>query len=730
MSETGTAAGWLAHTLAGGGLLLLLASLGAACVRQPARRLRLAEWAVAAALLLAVLSLGPAWLVVTEPLPPAPAGAATETPESSAAAPAAPSRESPAPFVLVEPPAVEPGRADPSPSEDSPPFDRPAAASPGARAGRPPLPEGTAGGTPALPAPADRADASAAWGWDRLAAVAAGAYLGGAALLAGRWLLGWLALRRLLRGAAPVTGRAAALLADLAGGRPPRLLASPRVRAPFSCGPLRPTVVLPAGLCESASDAALRWVLAHEMAHLRRRDAWGGLLFALGQAVYFALPWFWWLRRQARLCQEYLADAAAVAAGGPPEEYAHFLLSWAAAPPPPAGACGVRPRPSDLFRRIQMLLKIRSPLERRCPRRWSLAAAPALLALAVLAAGVNFQAAAAAPAPPEPKKEEPKKDEPKKDDAAKEEPKKAEPAPADEDLPGVPSLEEMLKRMPAGFDPEQVKEIRARMLKMQREMRKQLEQARPANPANPFGPGFGSDLFRPGAAQGVRLGALVEKPNAALADQLDLPKDQGVVLSEITPDSAAAKAGLKAHDVLLELNGKPVPSDPAAFAKQLDEIKPDVKVDAVVLRKGKKETVKDLTLPEAKAADPNIGGFPPGGNFLQPPALPAPPNGFPGGGIGFPGGGLGLGNANNVMTTTFRTNDRFTTRRQEGSLVITVTGKAADGKATVTDISVQDGGESNKYESVDKAPEKYRDKIKDLIEMTEKSNAKIEIKGP
>ena len=68
MSGT-TASGWLLHTLAGGGLLLLLAWAWAAWTRQPARRLRVAEWAVAASLLLAVLSLGPAWLVVTTPAP-------------------------------------------------------------------------------------------------------------------------------------------------------------------------------------------------------------------------------------------------------------------------------------------------------------------------------------------------------------------------------------------------------------------------------------------------------------------------------------------------------------------------------------------------------------------------------------------------------------------------------------------------------------------------------------
>ena len=82
------------------------------------------------------------------------------------------------------------------------------------------------------------------------------------------------------------------------------------------------------------------------------------------------------------------------------------------------------------------------------------------------------------------------------------------------------------------------------------------------------------------------------------------------------------------------------------------------------------------------------------------------------------------------MTTTFRSNDRFTTRHQEGSLIITVTGKVADGKAKVGEISVQDGVESHKYESMDKVSDKYQDKVKNLVEMSEKGAVKIEIKTP
>src|SRR5205807_6390072 len=186
--------------------------------------------------------------------------------------------------------------------------------------------------------------------------------------------------------------------------RPPRLLVSRRLRVPFSCGLWRPTVVIPAALCAGPAPRQLRWVFAHELTHLARRDAWSCLLFGLGQALFFYLPWLWWLRRQVRLCQEYVADAVAVGPAGPrpagvAADYAQFLLNLIHAPAVPVAATGVLGSYSDLFRRVTMLLESPTRVERRCPRRWSWAAAGGLLALAVLLSGIGPGAAPAEEAP-------------------------------------------------------------------------------------------------------------------------------------------------------------------------------------------------------------------------------------------------------------------------------------------------------------------------------------------
>lgn len=350
-----------------------------------------------------------------------------------------------------------------------------------------------------------------------------------------------------------------------------------------------------------------------------------------------------------------------------------------------------------------MLLQAPAPVEPHCPRRWSLLAAGGLLGLAVLVAGVGLAVQAA----PVPQKKNQKKDDTKKEDTKKADPSKPADAVPNNDLP--PGVEGDRQRY--------IQHMRDQMEKM-----RQMQQR------------FGA--VAPGGAIGApwnprhtaRLGAHVEPPSATLAEQLDLPKGRGLVLKEVLPDSAAEKAGLKPHDILLELNGEKVPNEVAGLKRLMADIKPDAAVEAVVLRKGKTEKIKGLKLPEAKEEQPGFQPFAPGNNF-QPPGGGVVAPAFPGGGgfgvVAAPGG---AGRA--VMTTMFRTDDRFTTRHQEGSLIITLTGKAADGKAKVHDIHVQDGGQTSKYESLDKVPEQYRDKVKNLIEMSEKSSGRIDIKSP
>jgi C-terminal processing protease CtpA/Prc len=94
-----------------------------------------------------------------------------------------------------------------------------------------------------------------------------------------------------------------------------------------------------------------------------------------------------------------------------------------------------------------------------------------------------------------------------------------------------------------------------------------------------------------------RLGWSSIPPNATLSDQLGLAEKQGRVLERVDRDSPAARAGLQAHDILLEIEGKPVPSAQLEFRNFLATLKPDTPLELVVLRHNKKQTIKGLLLP-------------------------------------------------------------------------------------------------------------------------------------
>src|SRR5262249_8432124 len=143
-------------------------------------------------------------------------------------------------------------------------------------------------------------------------------YLAGAGYFLFRFLWGHNQLRRLVATARPAPASVRLLFSTLtARKRRPRLLVSDKVGVPISFGLLRPTIVLPEVVCEGCDEESLRWVLSHELTHLRRGDAVTSLLFGLARVLFYVLPWYWWLRRQVRLCQEYVADAAATEQGEP-----------------------------------------------------------------------------------------------------------------------------------------------------------------------------------------------------------------------------------------------------------------------------------------------------------------------------------------------------------------------------------------------------------------------------
>src|SRR5262249_42047126 len=134
-------------------------------------------------------------------------------------------------------------------------------------------------------------------------------------------------------------------------------------------------------------------------------------------------------------------------------------------------------------------------------------------------------------------------------------------------------------------------------------------------------------LWRMSSLGASRLGAALESPSAAVANQLDLPAGQGQVVKSVQANSAAAKAGIQANDIILEIDGKAVSSSLPEFEKAVNSLKPETAVEVVVLRKGQKMTIKGLMVPriEQPAQFNQFGQLQPGVTTVQARNMPVVP---------------------------------------------------------------------------------------------------------
>jgi beta-lactamase regulating signal transducer with metallopeptidase domain len=97
--------------------------------------------------------------------------------------------------------------------------------------------------------------------------------------------------------------------------------------SPFACGIWRPQVVVPASLLVELDAVQLKQVLAHELAHLKRRDLVWGWLTEVARMLYFFHPAMLYAARRVRLERELACDQIAMQLSGrSPAEYADTLV--------------------------------------------------------------------------------------------------------------------------------------------------------------------------------------------------------------------------------------------------------------------------------------------------------------------------------------------------------------------------------------------------------------------
>ena len=238
--------------------------------------------------------------------------------------------------------------------------------------------------------------------WLALAAVA---WLAGAAVAAAR--LAWVTLRlsAAVRGLRPVRDPALAhLLAECAASlrlrRLPALLEAHDAFGPALIGLLRPRVVLPACVLRGSFDRdELRLILMHELAHMKRWDvAANWLLAALGVLHWFN-PLLAFAFRRMRLDRELACDELVLSAAAPAAARAYGptilkLLQTLSRGSSLPGMVGVLEGRTNIRRRIAMIARFDRTHRNASPLFGA--------ALTALACGVALTGAATAQHTPPP----------------------------------------------------------------------------------------------------------------------------------------------------------------------------------------------------------------------------------------------------------------------------------------------------------------------------------------
>jgi beta-lactamase regulating signal transducer with metallopeptidase domain len=107
------------------------------------------------------------------------------------------------------------------------------------------------------------------------------------------------------------------------------------LQAPAVIGWFRPVVFLPVSALTGLSESQLEAVIAHELAHIQRLDAFVNVFQVCVETLLFYHPAIWWMNKRIRAEREHCCDEIAVALCGDPVEYARALTlmeEWRSAP--------------------------------------------------------------------------------------------------------------------------------------------------------------------------------------------------------------------------------------------------------------------------------------------------------------------------------------------------------------------------------------------------------------
>ena len=136
-----------------------------------------------------------------------------------------------------------------------------------------------------------------------------------------------------------------------------RVVESGLVDAPGVIGWIRPVILLPVAVLTNLAPVQIEAILAHELAHIRRRDYAVNLLQTVAETLLFYHPRVWWVSARVREEREHCCDDVAVEVCGEPAAYAAALAelaSWRTR----ETALAVGATDGSLLARVRRLLRV------------------------------------------------------------------------------------------------------------------------------------------------------------------------------------------------------------------------------------------------------------------------------------------------------------------------------------------------------------------------------------
>lgn len=149
-----------------------------------------------------------------------------------------------------------------------------------------------------------------------------------------------------------------------------QLLCSKNIHTPIAMGLLQPAIIIPLDIEKSLTSEQLKYVLLHELGHVKRRDLWFNWIVSLINIIHWFNPFVWFAARRMRTDMEAACDALVLSSlpkiqhknyGETLIELSDFLPYSARA----LSAVGILENHHELKERLKMIKQIKTMNVRR-----------------------------------------------------------------------------------------------------------------------------------------------------------------------------------------------------------------------------------------------------------------------------------------------------------------------------------------------------------------------------